>query len=312
MSRLPQRDLCWIDPDRISTADETFRVRFGYPDSLRESIRSSGIRAPLLVQSLGDRYRLISGWGRWEALARESPGSPIPCFVLPPDTLDEELWDAFLRDNERWSVVEIARILKRLGELPGMTKDRIVGEKFGLIGLRRAKDLYAAHLRLLDLPADAQRFIQEEGLPLRRAGVFFKLPAENLPEFVLIARDLRLTSSELSEVLTLLEETSQRDDVAPLTVMKAALSAERPCTKPSFLRALRDGRYPERSRYRAQLEAWTRELSFSAPVRIEWDSELERPGLRLIADLADADALEDFRRELESEAARLERFFEIL
>ena len=63
---------------------------------------------------------------------------------------------------------------------------------------------------------------------------------------------------------------------------------------------------------RAQLEAWRRELDFSVPVRIEWDAQLERPGIRLIADLADADALETLRADLKRKEEALRRFFEIL
>ena len=300
-------EFLWIEPGQISTTNDTFKVRSRYPDSLVDSIQENGIRTPLLVQLAGDRYRLVSGWGRWKAWDGRAP---VPCYVLLPERTEEEIWDVFLRDNESWNVVEIARILGRLSELPDLTKDRIVREKFGLIGLRRAKDLLPAYVRLLELPRDALEFIETEALPLRRASVFFKLPAEALPEFLSIARELRLTSSELSEVLVLAEEISRRDGSEPLSVLEAARSGGG--QKASFLQSLRERRYPELSRYRAQLEAWTSELEFSLPVRVEWDPQLERPGLRLIVELADEDALDSFRRELETEGARLRRFFEVL
>lgn len=305
---MPPLEFLWMEPARISTTNDAFRVRTRHPDSLVASVRANGVRTPLLVQPTGDSYRLISGWGRWRALDHRAP---IPCFVLPAETTEEELWEVFLRDNERWNVIEIARILGRLAELSGMTKDRIVREKFGLIGLRAAKDLYQAHLRLLELPRAAQEFIEEEGLPLKRASVFFGLPAEALPEFLSAAREQRLTLSELSEVLVLVDETARRDGSSPLSVLKEARPGEAG-TKLSFLRRLRERRYPELSRYRRQLEAWTSELGFSVPVRIEWDPQLERPGLRLIADLVDADSLDTLRRELDAEDERLRRLFDIL
>ncbi len=307
MSTMTHLEFLWIEPGQISTTNDTFKVRSRYPDSLLDSIRENGIRTPLLVQPAGDRHRLVSGWGRWKASGGRGP---LPCYMLARERTEDELWDIFLRDNESWNVVEIARILGRLSELPDMTRDRIVREKFGLIGLHRAKDLLPAYVRLLELPRDAQEFIETEALPLRRASVFFKLPAEALPAFLSIARELRLTSSELSEVLVLAEEISRRDGSEPLSVLEAARSCGG--QKASFLQSLRERRYPELSRYRAQLEAWTSELEFSLPVRVEWDPQLERPGLRLIVELADEDALDSFRRELETEGARLRRFFEVL
>ena len=299
----------WIQPEQISTTDDTFRVRSIYPEALASSIRENGIRTPLLVQPIVDRYRLVSGWGRWQA---RGDRAPIPCYLLPGDHTEEELWDVFLRDNERWNVVEIARILRRLTGLPGMTVDRIVREKFSLLGLRQAKDLYQAYLRLVDLPAPVQAFIEAEGLPLRRARVFFKLPPEALPPLLEMAGEARLTLTEISEVLELVEETSRRDGAAPLDVLREAAAGSADRTKRSLLERLRERRYPELSRYRAQLEAWRRELDFSVPVRIEWDAQLERPGIRLIADLADADALDTLRADLKAKEEALRRFFEIL
>ncbi len=304
---MTHREFLWIEPARIRETDETFKVRSRHPESLVDSIREVGIRTPLVVQSSRDRYRLVSGWGRWQA--RDGP-APVPCYVLPADLSEEALWDVFLRDNDRWNVVEIARILGRLGALPGMTKDRIVREKLALIGLSRFGELLPAYLRLLELPPAAQEFIEEEALPLRRASVFFMLPADALPDFLPVVRELRLTSSEMFEAMTNVEEISRRDGAAALAVLQEARPGGG--QKAEFLQRLRDRRYPQLSLYRSRLEAWSRELGFSVPVRIEWDPRLERPGLRLIADLEDEEALDSFRRELEAAEAKLRRYFEVL
>ncbi len=302
-------EFLWLQPQDISTTDDTFRVRSTYPDTLAASIRENGFRAPLLVQPAGDRYRLVSGWGRWEGRGEHAR---VPCYILPAGRAEEELWNVFLRDNDAWNIMEIARILRRLAQLPAMTTDKIVREKFSLIGLRRSTELYHAHLRLLRLPPIAQEFIEAEGLALRRASLFFKLPAETLPALLDAARALRLNLNEISAVLELIEEIARRDGLSPRDVLEAALSGGAGRTKSSFLERLRERRYPQLSKYRSQLQAWTSELTFSVPVKVEWDPQLERPGIRLIADLADADDLATLREELATEDEVLKRIFDIL
>ena len=66
------------------------------------------------------------------------------------------------------------------------------------------------------------------------------------------------------------------------------------------------------ARERAYPVAGRKPLAFTAPVRLEWDPRLERPGIRLAADLADVDALEAFARELAAGKEPLGRFFEVV
>ncbi|MCP4653989.1 MAG: hypothetical protein GY856_01085, partial [bacterium] len=165
-----------VPEEKISTEDETFRVRTRYSPVLAESVGRAGIRTPLLVQPRDDgRLRLVSGWGRWRARPQ---GEPVPCFFLPEKASPEELWTAFLRDNDDWNVVEVARVLDRLRAMPGMTAEGTIREKLPLLGLKPSKELYRRHLKLLELPDSALDFIEEGKLPLRRAGLLFKLSGE--------------------------------------------------------------------------------------------------------------------------------------
>jgi hypothetical protein len=294
----------------VDASDSTFRVRTRHPAPLGESVRRRGIRTPLLVQRRGEGYRLVSGWGRWQA---GDESASLPCFVLPADASLETVWDTFLRDNETWNVIEIGRVLRGLNDVPGLDSERIVKEKLPLLGIRASQDLYRRHLRLLELSPEAQLFIEEENLPLRRATVFFKLPADALDLLLSLTRELRFSLNDLGEVLEILEEVAHRDGIAAAELIRELRAGLVPAPdKARFKRALRERRFPELSRYHERLGKFETEMSFTLPVRIEWDAQLERPGVRLLVDLAERDAVDTFERELAANRGVLARFFEIL
>ena len=296
----------WLPREEIATDDETFRVRRRYPEPLRHSVTQHGVKTPLLVLPVGSGFQLVSGWGRYEFAPRDSA---LPAYVLPAQSQPETVWERFLTDNDRWNVVEVARVLDGLRSLDGMTDERIVREKLPLLGVRPANDLYRGHLRLLELPAVALEFIEQENLPLRRASLFSKLPAGALPAFVEHAVGLRWTLNEIAEVLELVAETAEREQVAADEILRETCAGNE---KAAALANLRERRYPELSRYQRELAELTRELRFTVPVKIEWDRRLERPGIRLIADLEDADALRTLRTEMEAQSDKLRGFFDIL
>jgi hypothetical protein len=298
-----------IESSRVEASDVTFRARSRYPDALRDSIQRNGIGTPLLVEAVLGGFRIVSGWGRW--LFRPEKAL-VPAFLLPPESSLEALWDTFLHDNDAWNVVEVARVLRGLRNAPGLTEERIVTEKLPLLGIHASGDLYRRHLRLLDLCPEAQRFIEEENLPLRRAALFLKLPPDALERLLPMARELHFTSNEVGEVLELLEEVAQRDKVSAARVIEEMKAGTEKLTKERLRQGLRERRYPELSRYRRELASLEKQLSFSVPVRIEWDPRLERPGIRLLVDLAEGESVQKFAEELAGNREILKAFFTVL
>jgi hypothetical protein len=236
----------------------------------------------------------------------------LPCHELPAELAPGALWDIFLRDNERWSVLEVARVLERLGEVPGLDAEGIVADKLPLLGLHAASDVVRRHTQLLALGPLAQDFIEVEDLPLRRAAALLKLPPAAVEVFIAMARELRLTLNEVGEALEQLEEIAHRDGIPAEEILAGLRAGAAWPAKDALRQALRARRYPELTRLGVRLVTLEKELRFTVPVRIEWDPRLERPGIRLAADLADAHALATFQRELEANRETLARFFEVL
>lgn len=306
---LPGMDLpfLWLDPNLVDVSETTFRIRSRHSPALVASVRQAGIRTPILVEPTvvdlaTTRYRIVSGWGRW--LARPQPGL-VPCFVLPQGKGVEAVWDVFVRDNEHWNIVETARVLAALAALPGLSAERIIAEKMPLLGLHASGDLYRRHLRLLDLPAVAQAFVEEEDLPLRRAAALGKLPTPAIIAFLELARALGLTHSEVGESIEQIEEIAAREGLEAAALIAALRRSE--STKDSFRQALRQRRYPDLHRRQLELEGLASEVHFSVPTRIDWDPRLERPGIRLTVELADEDAVAALESSIASQRQTLQR-----
>ncbi|PYR72627.1 MAG: chromosome partitioning protein ParB, partial [Acidobacteria bacterium] len=61
-----------IDIDRLAPNDKQPRVQMddGKLDELAQSIKDNGVIQPILVQKIGDLYRIIAGERRWRAAQR--------------------------------------------------------------------------------------------------------------------------------------------------------------------------------------------------------------------------------------------------
>lgn len=316
-----------VDEERIDPSDETFRVRRRYVPSLLASVRERGIRTPLLVQpgaaSFGEPdgdfggeaarascgFRIVSGWGRWIGRPR---GAKVPCFIISGGLSAQETWDAFLGDNETWNAAEIGRILAALEALGDLDEERIVREKLPLLGVHPSVELHLRYRRLADLGPAASALVEEEDLPLRRAAVLLRLPTEAIDVLVGAARELQLTLNELGETIEWVEEVAARDGLGPAAVLSLARTAAACPGKDAFRATLHALRYPELTRLRDRLEERRARLRLPAGARVQWDPHLERPGIRLVADLPDAEALAALRGALDREVAGLEALFEVL
>ncbi|HIF41407.1 MAG TPA: ParB/RepB/Spo0J family partition protein [Planctomycetes bacterium] len=120
-------------------------------ESLRESIVQHGLLQPVCVRAQGDRYRIVAGERRWRA-ARLAGLAEIPVRVVVGIDEVQALELALVENLQREDLdpMEKARGYRDLIDRAGMTQDQ-VGAR---VGMNRAT--VANHLRLLDLPKEAQ------------------------------------------------------------------------------------------------------------------------------------------------------------
>lgn len=158
-------ELLEIDIDLIEPSPAQPRTHFdeGRLEELAQSIRSNGIVQPLLVRQRGARYQLVAGERRWRA-AQRAGLQRVPAVVraIP----DDKLLELALIENiqrQELNAIEEAHAYKRLIDTLGLTQET-VAQRVG-----RDRSFVTNYLRLLRLPEDIQRLVEEEKLSMGHA-----------------------------------------------------------------------------------------------------------------------------------------------
>src|SRR5688500_13509868 len=147
-------DLDLIEPNNFQPRTSFDEERL---EQLDQSIRANGIIQPLLVRKTsGEKYQLVAGERRWRASQRAGLHR-VPCIVkeIPEDKMLEL---ALIENIQRQELnaIEEAHAYKRLIESLGLTQET-VAQRVG-----RDRSFITNYLRLLRLPADIQRLLEEE------------------------------------------------------------------------------------------------------------------------------------------------------
>ncbi len=158
-------ELLEIDIDLIDPNSAQPRTNFNEErlNELAQSIRSNGIVQPLLVRRRGARYQLIAGERRWRA-AQRAGLQRVPAVVR--DIPDDKLLELALIENiqrQELNAIEEAHAYKRLIETLGLTQET-VAQRVG-----RDRSFVTNYLRLLRLPEDIQRLVEEEKITMGHA-----------------------------------------------------------------------------------------------------------------------------------------------
>jgi ParB family chromosome partitioning protein len=172
-------------------------------DELAASIRAQGVIQPIVVREIGrDRYELIAGERRWRA-AQKAGLADIPALVK--EVPDQAVVAMALIENiqrENLSPLEEAQALSRLIQEFHLTHQ----ETAEAIGRSRAS--VSNLLRLLDLPAEIKRLLDERKLDMGHARALATLPDER-------ATLLALQAAEHGWSVRELEEAARRAEAQP-------------------------------------------------------------------------------------------------
>jgi len=161
-----------IDLDLIDPSAEQPRIRFDEEalDRLAVSIREHGVVQPILVRRNGNRYELIAGERRWRA-AQKVGLTRIP--VVIKEVADKDLLEIALTENiqrEDLNPIEEAQAYQKLIERVGLTQEALAS-RFG-----RDRSYITNYLRLLRLPDDIQRLVEEGRLSTGHARTVLGVP----------------------------------------------------------------------------------------------------------------------------------------
>ena len=165
-------------------------------EELAASIRAQGLIQPVVVRAIArDRYELIAGERRWRA-AQQAGLEEIPALVKV--VADQAVVAMALIENiqrEDLSPLEEAQALARLIEEFGLTHQQAAD------AVARSRAAVSNLLRLLELPAEIKRLLDERLLEMGHARALATLPAQRAVALAQSAVDERWSVRQLEEAV---------------------------------------------------------------------------------------------------------------
>lgn len=169
-------ELLNIDIDLIDPNTEQPRTRFAEDtlEELAQSIQINGLIQPIVVRRKNSRFEIVAGERRWRA-SQKIGLKKIPAIVK--NIKDEKLLELALIENiqrQELNAVEEAKAYKNLIETVGLTQE-MIAERVG-----KNRTVITTFLRLLKLPDDIQKLLEEEKITAGHARALLMTGDENL------------------------------------------------------------------------------------------------------------------------------------
>ncbi len=139
-------------------------------EELRDSIQRHGVLQPIYVRPTERGFEIIAGERRWRA-ARMAGLTSIPATVSTE--ADERMLELALVENlqrQDLDPLEKAHAFRELQQSLGLTQAQVAER----VGMKRAT--VANHLRLLDLPTEAQEAVVQGLITMGHAKALLALP----------------------------------------------------------------------------------------------------------------------------------------
>jgi ParB family chromosome partitioning protein len=169
-------ELLEVDIDLIDPNPDQPRARFNEEklDDLAKSIRANGLVQPLLLRRISNgRYQIVAGERRWRAAQRAGLHRINAIVRSIPDSKLLEL--ALIENIQRQELnpIEEALAYQRLIHNLGLTQDEVAQQ----VGKDRSS--IANYLRLLNLPEDVQRMLEDELISMGHARALLGLKTKD-------------------------------------------------------------------------------------------------------------------------------------
>jgi ParB family chromosome partitioning protein len=197
-SQEPQgEDIHEVAIDLIDPNPDQPRSRFNEEklNELAQSIRANGLVQPLLLRrGVNGRYQIVAGERRWRAAQRAGLQKVHAVVRNIPDS---KLLELALIENiqrEELNPIEEASAYQRLIHNLGLTQDEVAQQ----VGKDRSS--IANYLRLLKLPEDVQRMLEDELISMGHARALLGLDTKD---------QIRKLASEVAEKKLSVRQTEQ-------------------------------------------------------------------------------------------------------
>src|ERR1044072_4672967 len=166
-----ETDLMELDIDQLEPTEVQPRKLFNETklNELAESIKTNGVIQPRVARRSGERFQIIAGERRWRA-AQMAGLHKVPCIIK--DIAEENVLEISLIENiqrEDLNPIEEANAYKNLLESLEVTQEEVARR----VGKDRSS--ITNTLRLLRLPIEVQKLVEEDKLSMGHARALLSL-----------------------------------------------------------------------------------------------------------------------------------------
>jgi ParB/RepB/Spo0J family partition protein len=176
----PKENLRIINVASIDENDDNPRTRIENVEDLKASIKASGLLQPIVVRSVGKRWKVVAGSRRFKA-CKEIGLDAIPCVVIEAD--DERAYELATAENivrENMNAVDEANAVQKLF---AQGKSRIeIGAMFG-----KSARWAEGRRRIAELGGKAMEYLAAGKINLGHAEVLTMCPAEDVEKYLNVA-----------------------------------------------------------------------------------------------------------------------------
>jgi len=166
---------------------------------LADSIASSGIFQPILLNKVGERYMIVAGERRWRA-GKLAGLTQIPALVRdysPRQVAEIAIIENLQREN--LNEIELAKGIKKLMDDFFLTQEKVATV------LGKSRSSIANTLRLLSLPIEVQLLIESNQLSVGHGKCLVAVP--NSEKCIILAKKCVLGRLSVRELEDLIKDT---------------------------------------------------------------------------------------------------------
>jgi len=284
ISKIPLRD--------IDFTDETFSLNFMvHLERLRSSMKKVGLIQPVLVREKHSRYQIVCGFRRG-SVCQELGWNEIEARVIHQGEDDLRLFSMSLHDNlttRGFNSVEVAIALDKLVHHFRMDPPVVIETFLPLFSLETSEKILNTYLSLVSMEDEMKRYIVQEEVSRSNIRRLASMTSEDRMATLSLLSALKLGENHLREVLTLLEETAQRDrrtvrEIIALREIQATLSHQNltPSQRTEKVKkALLTLRYPRLSQLQETFETKRKGLNLPSGLSLQHPAFFEAKGVKI-------------------------------
>jgi ParB/RepB/Spo0J family partition protein len=285
-------DIRKIPLKEIDPLDETFSVNFmANLGRLRSSIEEVGLIQPVLVRKKHSRYQIVCGFRR-VSVCQGLGWDEMEARVIHQTENDLSLFSMSLHDNlttRGFNSVEVAIALDRLVHHFQMDPPVVIGTFLPLLSLETSEKILNTYLSLVSMEDEMKRYIVQEEVSRSNIRRLASMTSEDRIATLSLLSALKLGENRLREVLTLLEETAQRDhrtvrEMIALREIQIVLSHQdlTPSQRTEKVKkVLLNLRYPRLHQLQETFETKRKELNLPAGLFLQHLTFFEAKGMKI-------------------------------